>query len=230
MIRHSRASRTIATGLVLIVASLFGVVFEATAQVKVETDPARFDHKTGAAAIPIPDSQTAFPGTNCGFGDRGPTGVGASVQIPFGTNRVVITNAGGGSSDLCIFDGGTMIFPATNILPNFMTANTIVGNAGEDDYLLVFDAPVQAVSLQLLTNRIAREQATFKDASGNVLAVVNIDRFTPRNDRVFIGFISSVPFKSLLLDTEDDAGQPQNEGFDALKVAETLPAGAEASP
>jgi hypothetical protein len=212
--------------LVFVVASALSLVIEASAQVKVETDPARFDRRTGAVGIRIPDSQTAFPGTNCGGGDRGPTGVGASVQIPFGTNRVVITQAVAGSSSLCIFDGGTMIM-TLNTQPNFMTANTVVGN-GEDDFLLVFDSPVQAVSLQLLTNRFATEKVTLKDAAGNVLAVVDIDRFTPRNDRVFIGFISSTPFKSLLLDTED--GDVENEGFDALKVAETLPAGADASP
>jgi hypothetical protein len=214
--------------VILIVTSALASAAEAFAQVKVETDPARFDRKTGAVGIPIPDSQTAFPGTNCGFPERGaPLGRGPSVQIPFGTNRVVITQAVADSSSLCIFDGGAMIISPINTLPNFMTANTIVGN-GEDDFLLVFDFPVQAVAFRLLTNRFATEKVTLKDAAGNILAVVDIDRFTPRNDRVFIGFISSVPFTSLLLDTED--GGVQNEGFDALKVAETLPAGADASP
>ena len=84
----------------------------ALAQVKVETDAAKFDRQTAAAAAPIPDSQTAFPGTDCGAGDRGPTGSGVSVTIPFDTNSLTVTGAQGNS--LCIFDGGTMIFPPTN--------------------------------------------------------------------------------------------------------------------
>jgi hypothetical protein len=217
MIRPSRVL-TLSTALVLI-GSLF-VALEATAQVRAEPDPARFDRKTGAVGIPIPDSQTAFPGTNCGLGDRGPTGSGVSVQIPFGTNRVVITQAVAGSSALCIFDGGTTIISAINTLPNFMTANTIVGN-GEDDFLLVFDREVYAVGFTLLTNQSAHEVVTFKGVSGNVIDTINIDRFTPRNDRVFVGFMSKIPIKSILLDTAD--GSVQNEGFQAIKIAETMP-------
>ena len=97
-------------------------------QVQVYSDPARFDILAKAPAIPIPDSQRAFPGTSCGSGDRGPTGSGPSVQIPFGLNSVTIM--GGNGSNLCTFDGGTMIFSANggldNTQPNFMTANTIV--------------------------------------------------------------------------------------------------------
>jgi|GEM_PF-980465 len=97
-------------------------------QVQVYSDPVRFDILAKAPAIPIPDSQRAFPGTSCGSGDRGPTGSGPSVQIPFGLNSVTIT--GGNGFNLCIFDGGTMIFSANggfdNTQPNFMTGNTIV--------------------------------------------------------------------------------------------------------
>ena len=97
-------------------------------QVQVYSDPVRFDILAKAPAIPIPDSQRAFPGTSCGSGDRGPTGSGPSVQIPFGLNSVTIM--GGNGSNLCTFDGGTMIFSANggldNTQPNFMTANTIV--------------------------------------------------------------------------------------------------------
>ena len=144
------------------------------------------------------------------------------MVIPFGLNRVTITGAQG--NGLCIFDGGTMILSVSggldNTQPNFMTANTIVGN-GEDDFLLVFDNPVFAVGLTLLTNKTAREVVTFKDLLGNVIEVLNIDRFTPRNERVFLGFASQVPIKSILLDTTD--GASQNEGFQAIKVGETAP-------
>jgi len=223
MIPYSKSSQTACSCIILALALLLPFS-ETFAEVRVIAipDPARFDRLTGAAAIPIPDSQRAFPGTSCGSGDRGPTGSGLTVVIPFGLNRVTITGARG--NGLCIFDGGTMIFSASggldNTQPNFMTANTIVGN-GDDDFLFTFDNPVYAVGLTLLTNNIARETITFKDLLGNVIDVINIDRFTPRNDRVFLGFASRTPIKSILLDTAD--GATQNEGFQAIKVGETLP-------
>jgi hypothetical protein len=216
MIRHSRV-QILSTALVLMGSLL--ITLEATAQVRAEADPVRFDRKTGAVGIIIPDSQTAFPGTNCGLPERGPLGRGPSVTIPFGTNQVTITQAVPGSSSLCIFDGGSMIIGTINTLPNFMTANTIVGN-GEDDFLLVFDREVYAVGLTLLTNKTAQEIITFNGVSGNVIDRIDIDRFTPRNDRVFVGFISTVPIKSVHIDTTD--GAVQNEGIQAIKIAETM--------
>jgi hypothetical protein len=218
---------TLAVSIFAVIAFLLGTEDLSLAQVRVVTDSVLFDRDTGAAAIPIPASQKAFPAVPCGFGDRGPTGKGPSVQIPFGTNRVVISQAVTGSSSLCIFDGGTMILSALNTLPNFMTANPIIGN-GEDDFLLVFDSPVKAVSLQLLTNRFAKERVTFKDQADATIGVVDIDHLTPRNERVFVGFISKTPFKSMLIETE--GGAVQNEGFDALKVAETLAPAKKALP
>ena len=223
MISASRVSQVLSCCFVLALTLLLPLS-ETFAQVRVIAiaDPARFDRLTGAAAIPIPDSQRAFPGTNCGSGDRGPTGSGPTVVIPFGVNRLTITGARG--NGLCIFDGGTMIFSLSggldNTQPNFMTANTIVGN-GDDDFLFVFDNPVYAIGLTLLTNNIARETVTFRDLVGNVIDVINIDRLTPRNDRVFVGFASLTPIKSILLDTAD--GATQNEGVQAIKVGETLP-------
>lgn len=193
-------------------------------QVQVYSDPVRFDIQAKAPAIPIPDSQRAFPGTQCGSGDRGSTGSGPSVQIPFGLNSVTIT--GGNGLNLCIFDGGTMIFSANggldNTQPNFMTANTIVQDTLKD-LRFVFNQPVQAVAFWLLTNNTAREVATFKDSTGIVFSTVDIDRFTPRNDRVFVGFISKKPFKEVYLAI--NAGTPpQNEGVQAIKVGETASA------
>lgn len=217
---------TLAVSIFAVIAFLLGTEDLSLAQVRVVTDSVLFDRDTGAAAILIPASHLAFPAVPCGFGDRGATGKGPSVPIPFGTNRVVISQAVTGSSSLCIFDGGTLILSAVNnTLPSFMTANTIVGNR-EDDFLLVFDSPVKAVSLQLLTNRFAKERVTFKDQADAIIGVVDIDHLTPRNERVFVGFISKTPFKSMLIDTE--GGAVQNEGFDALKVAETLAAKTEA--
>lgn len=225
MISYSRASQAVCCCILLSLSVLFHapeIFAQVRTTVRVTPDPARFDRVTGAAAISIPDSQRAFPGTSCGSGDRGPTGSGSSVVIPFGSNRATITGAQG--NGLCIFDGGTMILSLSNGLdntqPNFMTANTIVGD-GEDDFLMVFEKPVYAVGLTLLSNKTAREVVTFKDQLGNVIDVINIDRFTPRNERVFLGFVSPIPIKSLLLDTAD--GSTQNEGVQAIKIGETPP-------
>jgi len=189
------------------------------AQVTVFNDPIQFDLATGAIVVPIPDSQTAFPGTICGFGDIGPTGIGGQVDIGFNSNMVTITNVSGGELALCIFDNGTII-TTPNINPNVMIANTIVGN-GEDDFLLVFANPVHAVGFRFLTNFLADEEVTLKDEAGNIISVEDIDALTPTNTRQFVGFQSNTPIKSVIIDTDD--GDVENEGFDALKVAETFP-------
>lgn len=51
---------------------------------------------------------------------------------------------------------------------------------------------------------------------------VNIDRFTPRNDRAFVGFISKKSIKEIVM-VINRGIEPvgQNEGIDAIKVAET---------
>jgi len=209
----------------LIALLLVSVGSPAMAEVYVFGNPARFDRLAQAPAVPIPDSANAFPGTTCGGGDRGPTGAGHSVQIPFGTNNnVTITGGSGPDYNLCIFDGGTMIFSVrgelTNTQPNFMTANTIVEDTLKD-LRLVFLNPVQAVAFWFLTNNAAHEVATFRDVAGNIIDTVDIDRFTPRNDRAFVGFISRTPIKEVFLAI--NVGNPgQNEGIQAIKVAETV--------
>ena len=211
--------------LAIMAALLLVSVSPVMAEVYVFGNPARFDRLAQAPAVPIPDSQTAFPGTNCGSGDRGPTGAGYTVLIPFGTNNsVTITGGSGPEFTLCIFDGGTMIFSVSgglsNTQPNFMTANTIVEDTLKD-LRLVFLNPVQAVAFTFLTNNTAKEVATFKDVAGNIIDTVDIDRFTPRNDRAFVGFISRTPIHQI--DLAINVGNPgQNEGIQAIKIAETV--------
>lgn len=193
-------------------------------QVQVYTDPARFDLLAKAAAIPIPDSQRVFPGTSCGAQPPvGRIGSGAQIVLSFGSNSVTITNALG--DVLCLFDAGSLISnPYGNTEPSFMTANTIVAN-GKEVIRFVFSQPVQAVAFRLLTNNDAQEVVTFTDASGAVFATVNIDRYTPRNERVFIGFISRRSIKEILFDASIGFPPPgQNEGIEAIKVAQTLAA------
>ena len=110
--------------------------------------------------------------------------------------------------------------PPSNTNPNVMIANTIVGN-GEDDFLLVFQTAVSAVGFRFLTNFLADEEVTLKDEAGATISIVDIDPLTPTNTRQFVGFQSVTPIKSVVIDTDD--GNAQNEGFDALKVAETFP-------
>jgi hypothetical protein len=55
----------------------------------------------------------------------------------------------------------------------------------------------------------------------NIIDVVDIDRFTPRNDRAFVGFISRTPIHQI--DLAINVGNPgQNEGIQAIKIAETV--------
>jgi len=203
---------------------LLSVGSPAMGQVQVYNDPVRFDILAKAPAVPIPDSQQVFPGTSCGAQPPvGKIGSGAQVVLQFGSNRVTITSPSG--QVLCIFDGGSLISnPYGNTEPSFMTANTIVADT-QKDLRFVFDHPVQAVAFRLLTNNVAHEVVNFKDIGGGIFSTINIDRFTPRNDRAFIGFISKRPIKEIVMVINrgiEPAGQ--NEGIDAIKVGETLAA------
>src|SRR5262249_18135523 len=79
---------------------------------------------------------------------------------------------------------------------------------------LDFARPVAAIALRLLTNFTASEQITFLDASGQVIDSVSVDALTSPNTRQFLGFISVVPFSSVIVSTVD--GGTQNEGIDML--------------
>ncbi len=99
-----------------------------------------------------------------------------------------------------------------------MIANTIVGN-GEDDYLLQFDQPVTAMGIRLLTNSVAHQTFTFRDATNDIIDFV--DTVMTSNTREFIGFTSETAIASVLIDT--DFGAVQNEGFDFLEAGSAVP-------
>ena len=143
--------------------------------VRVFSDPALFERATRPIGLPIPNSATAFPGTSCGSGDIGPTGMGACVTIPFASNGLTITGAT--DNALFTFDTGTIIRPFGNTVPDRMLANTIVAN-GEDDFHLKFDQPVRALGLRLLTNYEATERVTFRDSNGDIVATVDVSSLT----------------------------------------------------
>jgi len=179
------------------------------APVTLFTNQTAFETATNASTVPIPGS-TYFP-SSCGT-PSGQTGAGATITLPFGSNQMTITNATG--SGLCIFDAGAVI-PDDNTVPALMIANTIVGN-GEDDYAISFLEPINSIGFRLLTNRFAQETFTFTDATNNIIASLNVDAFTDPNTRQFVGFQSTIPIGSILLDTTGGAGQ--NEGFDLVEV------------
>ena len=181
----------------------------------------QFVNVTKAGNVPIPSSQTAFPGTTCGLPLSGPvTGIGSSTTMSFDSNAVTVIQTGGGSA-LCIFDKGFTDPVPNETNPSLMIANTILAN-GEDDYFLTFARPVDAVGFDLLTNVVAKEQVTLRDEAGDVISTENIDSLTEPNTRQFVGFQSKgADIKSLLLDTT--FGAVQNEGFDELWVASDPP-------
>lgn len=165
---------------------------------------------TGATTVAIPDSATAFPNTSCGYNN---TGEGVNVVMAFDSNVVDVRRVQGPS--VCVYDVG-VVSPPTETDPSVTVANTILGN-GEDDYILTFNSPVQAIGFRFLTNNVAREVLTFRDATGSVIQTIDIDAYTPTNVLVFVGFGSLVPIGSLVIDT--DGGARQNEGFDQLYAA-----------
>ena len=168
------------------------------------TDANSFLASTGAVAVSIPGSGLPAPSILCP----------PAIPLAFDSNQVTVTGVLGNS--LCIFDAGLVVTPTGNTIPDTMTANTIVGN-GEDDYLLTFNSPVQAVGFRFLTNNAANELLTFRDEVGVAIQTVDIDNYTPTNVRVFVGFDSAVPIGSVVIDTVN--GAVQNEGFDQLYVA-----------
>lgn len=183
----------------------------AAGPVSVFTNQQAFEAVTSASPLAIPNWAAVFTAP-CGP-PVGQIGQGPSITIPFGPNRVVVTDVLPGYN-LCIYDAGATI-PGDNIIPAVMLANTIVGN-GEDDYSLVFDQPIEAVGFRLLTNAVARETVIFRDATGAVIDFIDIDPFTTPHTRQFLGFASEIGIASVLIDTE--YGAVQNEGIDLLEV------------
>lgn len=203
---------------VITVSLLLSLSSPARGEVYIVGHPAHFDLFEQAPAIPIPHAGMAFPGATCGTGDRGPRGVGSMAIIPFGANSVTIT--GGTGSPLCLFDGGMTLLPYNGDRPNSMPPNIPVQDRVKDVHL-AFHHPVQAVAFWLLTGNEAREVATFKDAAGKIIDKRDIHRFTLRNGRAFVGFVSRIPFTDIELSIP--VGQPgQNQGIQAMRIAETV--------
>ena len=199
---------TAAAALVLVV----GFAGTAQAQLTKFTDETAFVDASGAVMIGIPDSDTGFPSSSCGAAD---TGFGTSLTITFDSNDLTVTQEPS-TSGLCIFDPAfTPSLSNTN--PNDSTVPLLVAN-GEDDYKIVFDIPVAAIGFLLLTNSSSAEIVTLKDSGGAVIdSAQDISADTPNNGRQFIGFISTVPIKTVIFDTT--GGASQNEGFEGFKAA-----------
>lgn len=133
----------------------------------------QFENATNPSVVSIPPP-TYFADLCAGIPL---TGCGISVTIPFaGNNSVNISDPATGA--MAIFGPGAPV-PLTNTNPN-PVANTLIGD-GEDDYLLVFQVPVRAVGLRLLTNSCAQETVVLRDVNDNILYNASIDAQTSTN-------------------------------------------------
>ena len=177
------------------------------------TNQAAFEAATGAIQVPIPSWASVYSAT-CGS-PIGQTGSGGPVSMTFDSNVLTMSAAMDPLNAGCIFDAGAVI-PSGNTVPDTMIANTFVAN-GEDDYVLAFDQPVGAVGFRLLTNNVAYETVTFRNAENEVIDVVNVSDYTSPNTRQFLGFKSHVPVTSVFIDTS--GGDIQNEGIDLLEAS-----------
>ena len=189
--------------IALLVASSAAVLLAASPPVKVYTTQRSFEAKVDPVTVPIPTSDIAPPDPPCYM----------ELSMAFGSNVLNVQNLLYGNG-LCIFNEGR-ILPPGNTNPSEMIANTIVGGS-EDDYLLTFTEPVNAVGLRLLTNYVANETVTLFDLQDEVIAVVKLDRLTEPNTRQFVGFVSKVPIAKVEIDTV--GGAQQNEGIDLIQV------------
>jgi len=134
-----------------------------------------------------------------------------AFELPFAHVRITAPNASGLTIDGMF---GNVFYDTPPLLPTptnpFPTTGNIAAN-GEDDYLLTFPEPVNSVGLTFVTNFTANQRITLKDDAGNVLFDDSIDALTSPNSVFFIGFTSTVPIKSLFLDTTD--GGIENEAI-----------------
>ena len=102
----------------------------------------------------------------------------------------------------------------TNTNPKPVVA-TIV-NQGEDDYSVVVVPadPVNAIGFSLLTNSSANETVTLTYTDNTTSIFNDAALGTASNTHEFVGFSSSMPIKSVKIDTT--GGASQNEGIEAI--------------
>lgn len=180
-------------------------------QVVLFTDPAAFATSTGADPLDFPaDAATAFPDQPLGAGlvDYSCTGGQTGVDLPFGAPFPTANLSAPAAPWLCVlgpfWNGG----PA-NIDPQ-PPAPTFVAE-GEDDFALVFDPPVYAVGLELLTNFAADEVVAVELEDGSFAVFPDALLDTAPNEFAFVGVKSRRGIVAVRMDTV--GGAAQNEGL-----------------
>lgn len=168
---------------------------QSSSPVQTFTNRDAFITATGATIVPLPTSDQI--GLSLNF-------PGVTVTAP----NSVPTGFGGQGAWTLAYDVPPLFFLNQTNPP--ILAGAFAGN-GEDDYLLTFDRPVNAVGLGIITNFSALETVTLQDEANNIIFADSIDVLTSPNSSLFIGFISSTPIKTLFLDTS--SGGVENEAI-----------------
>lgn len=209
--------RTIAGVLFATLVVAFVLPAIAFAQPTVYTDQTTFEAATGAVALAFPpDASTALPNHPYSFTDYS---CGLEIDLPSGPSPIVnveAPNAANATYPNCLVFviGPGWNAPAGNIVPQ-PTSSTIVAN-GEDDLLLTFYVPVGAVGLKLLTNKLASEIVTLNYTDGSSESIGDGSLDTDINSWEFIGFTSTKPISSVLIDNA--GGGTQNEGLYGISI------------
>jgi len=189
-------------------------------QVVLFTDPYAFTASTGAVPLDFPaDASLAFPDQPLGPGlvDYSCTGGLAGVDLPFGAPFPTANLSAPESAWLCVlgpfWNGGPAIIDPQPLSPTFVAD-------GDDDFELLFDPPVYAVGVRLLTNFAADEIVTVELEDGSLVTFEDPVLDTASNEFAFVGFKSRRAIVAVSIDTE--AGDVQNEGIVDLESADVF--------
>jgi len=187
-------------------------------QVVLFTDPDVFTAFTGALPLDFPpDAALAFPDQPLGAGlvDYSCTGGPAGVDLPFGALDPLANLSAPASPWLCVL-GPLWNAGPSNIDPQPVSPTFVAD--GDDDFELVFDPPVYAVGLRLLTNFAADEVVTVELEDGSLVTFDDPVLDTASNEFAFVGFKSRRAIVAVSVDTQ--GGEVQNEGIEGAESAD----------
>ncbi len=210
---RSRLSRSAAVSAGLAAVLLGAPAVGAVPQVV--QDQAQFQATGDVAAVPFADdADTAFA-VRPFAGLVGHSCTDAAAGVDLGEVTVAAPAAG---QWLCYVDEDWNT-PAANISPR-PTAPTIIAS-GEDDFVLTFAEPVNALGLGLLTNFAARERITVTAPDGSTTVFEDAALGTAPNSLEFVGLTAPEGIRSVSIDTT--GGALQNTGITGIAAARTPP-------
>jgi hypothetical protein len=205
--------RTVAAIAAALIATTLGGTAAASSQVV--QDPGQFTATTGAVAVPFPvDADTALPSRPFA-GLVGHSCTGAATGIDLGEVTIAAPAAG---KWICYVDADWNA-PVGNIAPR-PTSPTIIAD-GEDDFVLTFESPVNALGLGLLTNNLAQERITVTADDGSTTVFEDAALGTAPNSFEFVGFTSPEGIRAVKIDTA--GGRFQNTGITSIAIGHTPP-------